>query len=161
MCYKLYMYIVFSTDRIDDLDIRVKQFFMNCRKAKPEWKEQQYKQIRDVRSTYKTINFAIIMQIERVSNENGLSHNNLIHNCKYMYMKLSIFLLLYCICTQQCMYLLSNWSNCIKWLNMPLLKLENMWVFFSYLPKLCLLRKRDNVCGQISNHTCMLAPNES
>ena len=37
-----------STDRIDDLDIRVKQFFMNCRKAKPEWKEQQYKQIRDV-----------------------------------------------------------------------------------------------------------------
>ena len=39
-----------STDRIDDLDIRVKQFFMNCRKAKPEWKEQQYKQIRDVSS---------------------------------------------------------------------------------------------------------------
>lgn len=34
-------------NRIDDLDIRVKQFFMNCRKAKPEWKEQQYKQIRD------------------------------------------------------------------------------------------------------------------
>ncbi|XP_048587877.1 inhibitor of growth protein 3 [Nematostella vectensis] len=32
---------------IDDLDVRVKQFFMNCRKAKPEWKEQQYKQIRD------------------------------------------------------------------------------------------------------------------
>ena len=40
-----------STDRIDDLDIRVKQFFMNCRKAKPEWKEQQYKQIRDVRTS--------------------------------------------------------------------------------------------------------------
>lgn len=34
-------------NRIDDLDIRVKQFFMNCRKAKPEWKDQQYKQIRD------------------------------------------------------------------------------------------------------------------
>ncbi|KXJ10556.1 inhibitor of growth protein 3 [Exaiptasia diaphana] len=32
---------------IDDLDIRVKQFFMNCRKAKPEWKEQQYKQIKE------------------------------------------------------------------------------------------------------------------
>ncbi|XP_031566320.1 inhibitor of growth protein 3-like [Actinia tenebrosa] len=32
---------------IDDLDIRVKQFFMNCRKAKPEWKDQQYKQIKD------------------------------------------------------------------------------------------------------------------
>ena len=62
MCYM--PHIVFSTDRIDDLDIRVKQFFMNCRKAKPEWKEQQYKQIRDVRSTYKTINLAIIMQIE-------------------------------------------------------------------------------------------------
>jgi len=72
MCYKLH--IVFSTDRIDDLDIRVKQFFMNCRKAKPEWKEQQYKQIRDVRSTYKTISSALIMQIEWVSNENGLSH---------------------------------------------------------------------------------------
>ena len=39
---------VLPADRIDDLDIRVKQFFMNCRKAKPEWKEQQYKQIRDV-----------------------------------------------------------------------------------------------------------------
>lgn len=36
-------------DSIDDLDIRVKQFFMNCRKAKPEWKEQQYKQIKEVR----------------------------------------------------------------------------------------------------------------
>ena len=59
------------------------------------------------------------------------------------------------------MYLLiSNWSNCIKWLNMPLLKLENacIWVFFSHLPKLCLLRKRDNVCRQISHHTCMLVP---
>jgi hypothetical protein len=36
------------TDSIDDLDIRVKQFFMNCRKAKQEWKDQQYKQIKDV-----------------------------------------------------------------------------------------------------------------
>ena len=44
-----------STDRIDDLDIRVKQFFMNCRKAKPEWKEQQYKQIRDVSGCLSTV----------------------------------------------------------------------------------------------------------
>lgn len=44
-----------STDRIDDLDIRVKQFFMNCRKAKPEWKEQQYKQIRDVSAKVLTL----------------------------------------------------------------------------------------------------------
>ena len=42
---------MYFPDRIDDLDIRVKQFFMNCRKAKPEWKDQQYKQIRDVSCT--------------------------------------------------------------------------------------------------------------
>lgn len=32
---------------IDDLDIRQKQFFMNCRKAKPDWREQQFKNINE------------------------------------------------------------------------------------------------------------------
>ena len=46
---------MYFPDRIDDLDIRVKQFFMNCRKAKPEWKDQQYKQIRDVSCNFSTL----------------------------------------------------------------------------------------------------------
>ena len=41
---------LYYLDAIDDLDIRQKQFFMNCRKAKPDWREQQFKNINEVSS---------------------------------------------------------------------------------------------------------------
>ena len=49
MIMRSYDMMGFLTDSIDDLDIRMKQFFMQCKKAKPEWKEQQYNQIREVK----------------------------------------------------------------------------------------------------------------
>lgn len=63
VCEKIIFILIFSrADAMDQLEQRVNEFFMNAKKNKPEWREEQMTSIKKVRISQEWVPFFFFLR---------------------------------------------------------------------------------------------------